>query len=87
MNGPGDRAPKRRCLGEPTLSDHADGHGDVPNNVELELSLLPGSKSSASSHMSHAREPGDLVGAGTSMVDGRHGREGKCRNPQQSYEE
>jgi RNA-directed DNA polymerase len=84
---PGDRASKRRCSGEPTQSDHADGHGGVPNNVDLEPPLLPGSKSSARSHRSHAREPGDLEGAGTSMVDGRHRREGKSRNPQQSFEE
>jgi RNA-directed DNA polymerase len=87
VSEPGDRASKRRCLEEPTQSDHADGHGGVPNNVDLEPPLLPGSKSSARSHKSHAREPGDLEGAGTSMVDGRHRREGKSRNPQQSFEE
>lgn len=87
MGEPGDRASKRRCSGELTQSDHADGHGGVPNNVDLELPLPPGSKSSARPHMSHAREPGDLGGAGTSVVDGRHGREGKSRNPQQSFEE
>lgn len=84
---PGDRASKRRCSGEPTQSDHADGHDGVPNNVGLEPPFPPGSKSSARSHRSHAREPGDLEGAGTSMVDGRHRREGKSRNPQQSFEE
>jgi RNA-directed DNA polymerase len=83
---PGDRASKRRCSGEPTHSDHADGHGENPN-VDLDPTLPPGSKSSARSYMSHAREPGDLEGAGTSMVDGRHGREGNGRNPQQSFEE
>src|SRR5678815_5226226 len=71
VSEPGDRASKRRCLEEPTQSDHADGHGGVPNNVDLEPPLLPGSKSSARSHKSHAREPGDLEGAGTSVVDGR----------------
>ena len=87
MGEPGDRASKRRCLREPTQSDHADGHGKVPNNVGLEPQLPPGSKSSARSHRSRAREPGDLEGAGTSMVDGRHRREGKSRNPQQTFEE
>ena len=87
MRGPGDRASKRLCWEEPTLSEHADGHGGVPGNVDWEPPLLPGSRSSASAHMSHAREPGDLEGVGTSMVDGRHGREGKSRNPQQSFEE
>jgi hypothetical protein len=55
--------------------------------VDLELPLPPGSKSSARSHGSHAREPGDLEGAGGSMVDRRHGREGNSRNPQKSFEE
>jgi len=84
---PGDRASKRRCSREPTQSDHADGHGIVPNNVDLERPLPPGSKSLARPYTSHAREPGDLEGAGTSSMGGRHGREGKSRNPQQSFEE
>jgi RNA-directed DNA polymerase len=87
VDEPGDRASKRRCLREPTHSDHADGQGGVPNNVDLEPPLSPGSKSSARSHTSQAREPGDLEGAGTSLVDGRHRREGKRRNPQETFEE
>jgi RNA-directed DNA polymerase len=87
VDEPGDRASKRRCSREPTQSEHADGHGGVPNKVDLERPLPPGSKSLARPYMSHAREPGDLEGAGTSMVDGRHGREGRSRNPQQSFEE
>ena len=87
MDGPGDRASKRRCSREPTQSDHADGHGVVPNNVDLEPLLPPGSKSSASPHTSHAREPGDLGGVGGPMVVRRHGREGGSRKPQQSSEE
>lgn len=87
MGGPGDKASKRTCSWEPTLWEYADGHGGVPNNVDLESPLLPGSKNSASAHRSHAREPGDLEGADPSMVDGRHGREGRSHNPQQSFEE
>jgi RNA-directed DNA polymerase len=87
VDGPGDRASKRRCSREPTQSDHADGHGAIPNNVDLESSLPPGSKSSASPHTSHAREPGGLRGAVGPMVARWHGREGESRNPQQSSEE
>lgn len=87
MSGPGDRASKRRSLREPTQSEHADGHGGVPNNVDLERPLPPGSKSSASSHMSHARESGDLGGAGEPAMGSRHRREGNSRNPQQPSEE
>jgi retron-type reverse transcriptase len=36
--------------------------------------------------MTHAREPGELEGVGGPMVARRHGREGTCRNPQQSFE-
>jgi RNA-directed DNA polymerase len=87
VSGPGDRASKRRSSGEPTQSEHADGQGGVPNNVDLELPLPPGSKSSASSHMSRARESGDLGGAGEPAMGSRHRREGSSRNPQQPSEE
>jgi RNA-directed DNA polymerase len=83
---PGDRASKRQYLGEPTRSDHADGQVGAPNNVDLEPPVPPGSKSSARLHMTHAREPGELEGVGGPMVARRHGREGTCRNPQQSFE-
>jgi RNA-directed DNA polymerase len=73
--------------GEPTHSDPADGLDGAPKTVDLELPFPPGSKSSARSDTSRAREPGDLGGAGGSMVDHRHGREGTSRNPQQSFEE
>ena len=73
MGEPGDRASKRQYLREPTQSDHADGHGGVPNNADLELPLPPGSKSSARPHTSHAREPGDLEGVGDPMVGRGHG--------------
>ena len=57
----------------------AEGHGDVPTRADVETSLLPGSKSSACSHMSLARESGDLGGASpraASTAGGRQGREG-----------
>jgi RNA-directed DNA polymerase len=87
VGGPGDRASKHPILREPTPSKGADGHGGIPNNVDVESPLPPGSKSSASPHTSHAREPGDLGGASAPMVERGHGREGECRNPQQSSEE
>jgi RNA-directed DNA polymerase len=87
VDGPGNRASKRPYSGEPTHSDHANGHVGAPINVDLEPPIPPGSKSSARLHMTHAREPGDLEGACASVVDGRYGREGTCRNPQQSFEE
>ena len=87
MGGPGDRASKPFSWREPTHSPYADGQGMDPKNVDLESMLPPGSRSSASAQSSHAREPGDLKGAGTSVVDGRHGRKGESDNPQQSFEE
>lgn len=87
MGGPGDRASKQHHSREPTQSDHAEGHGMISNKVDLESLLPPESKSSASPYTSHAREPGDLGGAGRSRAIRRHGREGGCRTPQQSFEE
>ncbi len=69
----------------------AEGHGDVPTRADVETSLLPGSKSSACSHMSLARESGDLGGASpraASTAGGRQGREGdKQQAALQSSEE
>jgi hypothetical protein len=59
----------------------------ISNKVDLASLLPPESKSSASPYTSHAREPGDLGGAGRSRAIRRHGREGGCRTPQQSFEE
>ena len=47
-----------KSSGEPTHSKIADGHGAGPIKVDLESSLLPGSKRSASPHTSHARDAG-----------------------------
>lgn len=77
MSGPGDEAPKRLQLVEPTRSSFAEGHGGGPNNVDLDLPLPTGSKTSARSHTPHAREPGDLGGASPPMVGGRQSREGE----------
>ena len=76
MSGPGDRAPKRPRTVEPTLSPSAEGHGAGPKNSDEDPSLHPGSWSSARSHMLSAREPGDLGGASSSVVDDRQRREG-----------
>lgn len=77
MSEPGDRAPKRPLTVEPPLSSPARGHGVGPKNADLDLSLCPGSWSSARSEMLSAREPGGLGGASPSMVDDRQRREGQ----------
>ena len=78
MSWPGDRAPKRPYFsGGPPHSSYARGHGKGPNNVDLDPLPSSGSKSSARSHMPHAREPGDLGGASSFVVDDRQGREGE----------
>jgi hypothetical protein len=41
----------------------AEGHAETANGVSPAVSVLPGSKTSARSHMSFAREPGDLGSA------------------------
>lgn len=79
MSKPGVRAPKCRSMREPTPSPSAEGHGDVPTSAGVERSLPPGSKISAGSHTSLARESGDLGGASlraASTAGGRQGREG-----------
>lgn len=76
MSGPGDRATKYRLLEEPTSSSPAEGHDPAPKSADLEQAFLPGSKSSARSEMSPAREPGDLEGASEPVVGFRQPREG-----------
>lgn len=61
MSGPGDRASKILSQRAPTLSSNADGHDGAPTRADVEPPCTPGSKSSASSQMSSAREPGDLA--------------------------
>lgn len=77
MSGPGDRASKIPTLRAPTRSLHADGHDEGPTSADVEPSCTPGSRSSASSQLPLAREPGDLGGAVASVVDARQPREGE----------
>jgi RNA-directed DNA polymerase len=77
VSEPGDRAPKSPTTVEPPLSSSARGHGAGPKNADLDSSLHPGSWSSARSYMLSAREPGDLGGASSSVVDDRQRREGQ----------
>lgn len=76
MSGPGDRASKLPCSGEPTPSCCADGHGEAPTRVDVASSLSSGSKEFGKLRKSLAREPGDLDGASPPMVGGRQLREG-----------
>jgi RNA-directed DNA polymerase len=78
VSKPGDRATKSASIEEPTPSRSAEGHGQRTDKRGRGPLPPPGSeKSSASSHMSLAREPGDLGGASSSVVDDRRGREGQ----------
>ena len=77
MSGPGNRTPKMLTPCAPTHSRNADGHDDAPTSADVEASCTPGSKSSASSQQSLAREPGELGDALTSMVDEGQPREGQ----------
>src|SRR5450432_2382553 len=64
-----------------------EGHG-VSSAKGLGETLHAGSESLARVHMPDAREPGDLEGAPTSMVDEGHEREGNRHNPRQyAFEE
>ena len=77
MSGPGDRASKQKSSGEPTQSNHAEGHGRGPTRVGVDSRQSPGSKSSARAQQASAREPGDLDEARPVVVSGRQAREGK----------
>jgi hypothetical protein len=76
VSGPGDSASKRDTSKEPTPSDRAEGHGESCAEVGQQLSLFPGSKSSARSHTSSARKPGDLAGASPRLSSGKQRQEG-----------
>lgn len=80
MSGPGDRASKMLSPRAPTQSVDAEGQGDGPTSADVEPSCTPRSKSSASSQLPLAREPGDLGDALTSMVDVGQPRKGKQPN-------
>src|SRR5262245_16637939 len=77
MSGPGDRAPKRIGLREPTRSCNAEGQGVDPIRVDVEPTLPSGSEEFGTLRKSPAREPGDLGGAPSSVVDDRQLREGE----------
>lgn len=76
MSGPGDRAPKDSSSRGPTQSPYAEGHGDDPNNVDLDRSPPSGSESSARAHRIPTREPGDL-GGGSVVGGGRRAEAGR----------
>jgi len=80
VSRPGDRASKMFAKGEPTQSHYAEGHAATTENVDRVGAVPPGSKTSASSHMPFAREPGDLGGASPEST-GRQLREGASRTP------
>ena len=72
---------------EPTPSKTAEGHG-VSSSMGVGEAQRPGSKSTARSHTSVAREPGDLEGALASMVDEGQERESRSQKPcQHAFEE
>jgi len=91
VSEPGDPAPKFRTKREPPPFPSAAGHGAVPTRADVEPSLPPGSKSTACSQMSLARESGDLGGSSSrarSKARGRGRREGeKPQSAQQASEE
>ncbi len=57
------------------MSSQAEDQGTQPTSVDVECVLSPGSKNSARSALSSAREPGDLVQA--CLGTGRQTREGE----------
>lgn len=65
----------------PTPSHQRKAAWQRPHRVSRVAATLPESRSSARSHMSSAREPGDLGGARRVMVTSEHPREGKCLTP------
>ena len=77
MNGPGDSASKPPYSVGAEAVRMVEGHGGDPTKVDLDLTLSPGSMSSARTQMSSAREPGDLARASSVVVTDRQTREGK----------
>jgi len=88
VRGPGHRAPKSTCSGEPTPSLLAEGHDGGPRSVGVDHPFPSGSESSARAHQPPEREPGDLEGASSFVVDGRQPREGeKPQAVERAFEE
>ena len=77
VSGPGDRASRRSNMRGPTRSSFAEGHDGRLNKVDLGSPYPPESKSSARSHMPHAREPGDLGRCPAVEAGGGQAREGE----------
>ena len=59
------------------MSSQLEDHGARPTSVGVERALSPGSKSSARTQQSSAREPGDLAQASSVVVTDRRTREGE----------
>lgn len=79
---------REQSNGEADVFLLAEGSMAATNRVSRVAATLPESKSSARSHMSSAREPGDLDGARQVMVTSGHPRKGFGRTPgQQAGEE
>src|SRR5512139_728559 len=75
-------------LERPTRSHLRKAAWRRPHRVSRVVAALPESKCSARSHMSSAREPGDLDGAWQVMVTAEHPRKGGSRTPgRQAVEE
>lgn len=68
-------------LERPTRSHLRKATWRRPHRVSRVVTTLPESKCSARSHMSSAREPGDLDGARRVMVTSEHPRKGERREP------
>lgn len=74
--------PRKIPHGEADAIPLAEGSTDAAKSVGWVPSALPESKSSARSHMSSAREPGDLGRAvSPTMAGDRQPREGRSRKP------
>ena len=78
VSGPGDSAPKHPDFGGSQRTQTMRmATAEVRKRGPGSRSAPPGSQSSASSHMPHAREPGGLGGGPPPMVGGEQPREGK----------
>jgi RNA-directed DNA polymerase len=74
---------REKFNGEADAIPSVEGNMATTNRVSRVVATLPESKSSARSHMSSAREPGDLDGAWQVMVTTGHPRKGFGRTPGQ----
>jgi group II intron reverse transcriptase/maturase len=72
---------RKQSFGEADVFLLTEGSMAATNRVSRVAVTLPESKSTARSHMSSAREPGDLDGAWQVMVTAEHPREGEGQEP------